>query len=217
MINEGSITNDPGRQTRIEKAVEKETRRRKRLLILYSLFLVIPFGMGVGFLMYGHSDREILKTELDRRLAPVEAAVEQAEPALQQVRDMAVRVSAQEERLDRLSREQEPLLKLTTPNYAQLSLNQRFETELASIRNLLTQQDKLLSALVNDQNKIKNEQTRIDSELKRLADRVSAVRPTSYDEILQEHARLLERMQNELRSLTKRKVDRQSNSQISSK
>ena len=225
MISEGFLTNDPDRQTRIEKAVEQETRRRKRLLIIYGLFLVIPFGVGAGFLIFGQSDREaltiereVLKSEVNRRLAPVEATIKQTEPALKQVRDMAARVSAQEERLDRLSQVQDSLLQLNASIEEGRQVPVRgLEKELADMHNRLARQDELLAALADDQKIIKNEQARISSEVKKLAERDSAVRPTSYDKVLREHTELLKRLQNEVELLTKRKIGRQSNPQISSK
>lgn len=225
MISEGFLTNDPDRQTRIEKAVEEETRRRKRLLIIYGLFLVIPFGVGAGFLIFGQSDREaltiereVLKSEVNRRLAPVEATIKQTEPALKQVRDMAARVSAQEKRLDRLSQVQDSLLQLNASIEEGRQVPVRgLEKELADMHNRLARQDELLAALADDQKIIKNEQARISSEVKKLAERDSAVRPTSYDKVLREHTELLKRLQNEVELLTKRKIGRQSNPQISSK
>ncbi len=61
---------DSERRGRIEKEVEKEIHRRRRLLLVYVGLLVIPLGIGVGFLKFGRTDRDLVQG-LEGRIALV--------------------------------------------------------------------------------------------------------------------------------------------------
>lgn len=73
---------------RVERAVERELARRRRLLQLYLLLLLIPLGLAAWFLAAGRSDQEIVQEVVDRRLAPVEERYEQITPKLAQVESL---------------------------------------------------------------------------------------------------------------------------------
>lgn len=92
MIDKGSVTDDPGRPTRIEKAVKKEIRRRKRLLSVYSLLLFVPFTIGAAFLKYGRTDRELVQNQLNARLNPIQTSVNQVESRVNPIAERMVEV-----------------------------------------------------------------------------------------------------------------------------
>lgn len=73
---------------RVQRAVERELARRRRLLQLYLLLLLIPLGLAAWFLAAGRSDQEIVQEVVDRRLAPVEERYEQITPKLAQVESL---------------------------------------------------------------------------------------------------------------------------------
>jgi hypothetical protein len=51
--------------------VEREIRRRKRLLRLYLLLLVIPVALAIVVLIYGRSDRRIVMDEIKAQAPPI--------------------------------------------------------------------------------------------------------------------------------------------------
>lgn len=51
--------------------VERETRRRKRLLRLYLTLLIIPVALAIVILVYGRSDRRIVIDEIKAQAPPI--------------------------------------------------------------------------------------------------------------------------------------------------
>jgi chaperonin cofactor prefoldin len=51
--------------------VERETRRRKRLLRLYLMLLIIPVALAIVILIYGRSDRRAVMDEIKAQAPPI--------------------------------------------------------------------------------------------------------------------------------------------------
>lgn len=51
--------------------VERETRRRKRLLRVYLMLLIIPVALAIVVLVYGRSDRRVLMDEIKTQAPPI--------------------------------------------------------------------------------------------------------------------------------------------------
>jgi chromosome segregation ATPase len=73
---------------RMAQAIEREIRRRQRLLRFYLALLAIPLVVGVVFLSFGRSDRQLVQDEVRAGVAPVHQRFEEIQPALNEVRDL---------------------------------------------------------------------------------------------------------------------------------
>lgn len=51
--------------------VERETRRRKRLLRFYLMLLIIPVALAIVILVYGRSDRRVVMDEIKAQAPPI--------------------------------------------------------------------------------------------------------------------------------------------------
>src|SRR2546421_245358 len=104
----------------VQRSVEKEIRRRQRLIGIFTILLFLPLIFGVGFLLYGRSDAAmvekqvngrvaVVERQIDSRVAPVESQLRDTLPAIGQIRESAAALEGQKQQLASLQKEQATL------------------------------------------------------------------------------------------------------------
>src|SRR5690349_7710213 len=164
---------------RVERAVERDLARRRRLLQLYLLLLRIPLGLAAWFLAAGRSDQEIVQEAMDERIAPVEKHYEQIAPKLAQVESLdqalpvvqqaAEQLQAQGKQVETLQQQvQEIVPKVQEIQANQASLVRAMEPsrEVKELSDRLAAMEKSLTAIreeqIQVQRELKSVQLRID-------------------------------------------------------
>ena len=171
---------DAGRASRIEDAVEREMRHRKRLLMLYAVLLLIPIGIAVLYLTRGVTERDIVRREVQTGLAPMQDTIRRAEPALQQVRQAADQISEQQARIEAFGEQQRALADQIRP----------LSEKLPEIEEVRVRLDQISEQA--DANRL---------EMRRLNERVSAVEPGDLHEIVRGQKELIQQLQKDVEAL----------------
>lgn len=79
-------SDDALKAERIATTVQRETARQRRLIRLYGLLLLVPLILGGTFLLWGRTDRQVVRSEVQQQVAPVVAAYQEIRPALSATR-----------------------------------------------------------------------------------------------------------------------------------
>jgi uncharacterized protein YoxC len=206
---------DAQRPGRVEKAVEKEIRRRKRLLIVYGSLLIIPIAVASLYVKTGVTDQELVT----RQVEPIRRTLSQVEPALAQVRTADARLSQQQARIDSLQEKQSAMFDRIQPVASRVDeLNQRvsgISADLSRQRDLFAGVQQTassaaardaeiraqLAALANTQQQMTRRQEAVESQVHALNQRITTVPPTNFNELLQRQNEVIRQLQSDVQRL----------------
>jgi predicted nucleic acid-binding Zn-ribbon protein len=174
-MNDMSV--NPPDSPSVAAAVEKELRRRKQLLRLFTGLLLVPLLATVGFAMFGRSDVVMVQKEVQTQLAPVQGRLENL-PDAEKLKQLQSQVSTFPAQIASVRDEVTRVDTLTQsrlenlPNIEQLKQLQAqvssFPAQVASVRDAVSQVDS--KVVVNAQ--------RYDSEFRSVMDRQNKVDDT---------------------------------------
>ena len=222
MNSTGIPSSDPGRSGRIEEVVAREMNRSRRLLWLYVLLLVIPLGACAVYYQYGRTDVALVHSEVNSNIAPYKQIIEQAKPALAQVRQTADQLSAQETRLNSLSQEQQALATTVQAVPEKLQQIDSVRADLSGVKTdmavVRTQNQELRGALENTRNgveqlnqrfsSVEQQQSVVQRDLKELSTRVQRIPPVNSDDQLKRQQELINSLMQRIQKLEQtRRID----------
>jgi predicted nucleic acid-binding Zn-ribbon protein len=174
--------------TQIDQLVKKEIRRRKRLFWTYSSMLLIPLVTGVLFLAFGRSDRVMVSDEIDAKVKPVQATLDETLPAVQQIRKAAATLDEQQNRIQSLQQNQEEISRKIRPLSDQLaSLQQNavtaatLDNRLENVNGSLSSYNQRVAALAQQQSQIQADQVKIRQNIDQVSQTLAVVKRSQDD------------------------------------
>jgi len=187
MSSGGYATSPPEHPGRVERAVEREMRRQIILAVLFTVLLLVPLGLAGFYFVFGRTDRQVVRDEVERRVEPVARMARDAQPALAEIQTTAAAVRAQQAaveeqrgRVDTLVQDQEhvrsQVLQLSehVPQLeASLVEARQVGAGVAELRATLDTQGRRLGEIAEAQANIAREQARINGDVRVLSDRVN--------------------------------------------
>ncbi|HUQ33198.1 MAG TPA: hypothetical protein VM095_13840 [Pyrinomonadaceae bacterium] len=152
-------------------AVEREIRRRKRLLRLYLMLLIIPVALGIIVLIFGRSDRRLVTDEIQTQASTIvqKEIGEQIKPTIQS--EVQNQVAPTLGQIDELKTRQDATAKALREenNYLKYQLHQLNSDVIEKLNKLDAFNDRL----------IRLERQRFEDRIKKLENRIESlsVRP----------------------------------------
>lgn len=179
-MSNGVIDTPPSAPTGVERAVEREMRRQRLLSLLFTVLLIVPIVVGVAFVTFGRTDRQVVRDEVERRVAPLDAATREIAPALAEVRSAARFVEqqqaamvAQQLRIDSIVSAQERLELRTRPGVdVPAEQLQELTNRVAALREELDAHRRRFDNMMQAQEGIIRDQNRINGELLSIRKRI---------------------------------------------
>jgi DNA repair exonuclease SbcCD ATPase subunit len=189
-MSTGVINTSPPVPTGVEKAVDREMRRQRLLSLLFTVLLIVPVVVGVAFVAFGRTDRQVVRDEVEQRVAPLDAATREIVPALAEVKNAAslvqqqrVAMVEQQQRIDDLVGAQERLeLRMRPGIGGDVSAEQVQEltNRVAALREELDEHRRRFDTMMQAQERIIGDQHKINGELlsiRKRIDRMPVERP----------------------------------------
>jgi hypothetical protein len=161
------------RQTEDEtgRAVEREILWRKRLLRFYLLLLIIPVALGISVLVFGRSDRRMMKEEIQTQAPTIvqREVGEQIKPTIQSEVQSEVQSAVQ-------TQVQSEVQTRVGPALGQLDdLKTRQDKVEEVIGSLSASQQKIAALLRSENEALRNELRTLDSGVNRKLSKLDAV------------------------------------------
>lgn len=168
---------------RIVRALEREARRRKRILAFYLSLLVIPVATGVWYLRHGQLDRQLVRQEVWQEVKPVKEQLEAVEPALETVQGAAAQLASQHSELSALREDQEqvrgqvaPIAQRVESFAADLAEVRRVSDAIPEIREQMNGYTERLTRLAGEQADLRRDQEALSRQQRALAEDVRTLR-----------------------------------------
>lgn len=222
MTSMGIPSSDPGRGGRIEEVVARQMNRSRHLLWFYVLLLVIPLGACALYYYYGRTDVALVHSEVNSNIAPYKQIIEQAKPALAQVRQTADQLSSQETRLNSLSQQQQSLATTVQAVPEKLQQIDSVRADLSVVKTdmdaVRTQNQELRGALENTRNgveqlnkrfsSVEQQQSLVQRNLNELSTRIQRVPTVNSDDQLKRQQELINNLMQRIQKLEQtRRID----------
>lgn len=171
----------------VERAVTREARRTRTLLIVFACLLAVPIAAGVLVFQFARSDAEVVshqvKAQVESKLAPVEQTLREARTAKAEVQGVSRDLGRQREQVEALTREQ-VALKQTLERTAKGGGPAALQEEVRRLREAVQKQEAA-------QARILEKQQLLETDLRKFS---NAIRPEDIRRIQEDVVRLRRRL-----------------------